>query len=226
VPVGEGNVALVCFARRVGEPVVLKVNPRQHPEARLLAAEGAGLEFWSETGAAARLLDERDAGMTLLLDRVLPGDSLDDAGDAWEAKLEILGGLVSALHSAGKPPHSIPGIGEYAQGWRAELDDPGLVRELEDLTPPPPTRSCSTATCIPVTRYARPAVGGRSTRRRSAATVTRTFGPSSAPRRPAARFSRPRGATPTPPGSTWSGCSPGRGSGTPPSDRAAETSVT
>jgi streptomycin 6-kinase len=80
-----------------------------------------------------RVLDERDAGMTLLLGRVDPGDSLDDAALAWGDKLAILGGLVARLHAAGPPPSSIPALADYADLWRRDLDDPGLVRELDVL---------------------------------------------------------------------------------------------
>ena len=50
-------------------------------------------------GASVRLLDRRDDGMTLLLDRVLPGDTLDDAELGCEEKLALIGGLVARLHA-------------------------------------------------------------------------------------------------------------------------------
>ena len=132
-PIGEGNVALVCSATRAGESVVLKVNPRRHPEEGLIAAAAVALEFWLPTGTAVRLLDERDARMTLLLERVAPGDSLDDSERPWEEKLEILGHLVARLHAAGSAPRSIPALADYAALWRQYLDDPGLTGELDAL---------------------------------------------------------------------------------------------
>jgi streptomycin 6-kinase len=80
-----------------------------------------------------QVLDERDAGMTLLLERLAPGDSLDDATLAWGDKLTILGALVARLHGAGPPPSVIPSLSDYADFWRRDLDDPGLVRELDAL---------------------------------------------------------------------------------------------
>jgi streptomycin 6-kinase len=132
-PVGEGNVALVCWARRGGAPVVLKVNPRGHREDDLIAAQVTALRFWASTGSTVRLLDERDGGMTLLLERIEPGVALDDEDRPWEQKLEILGGLIASLHDAGRPPVSIPAVADYAALWREDLDDPGLIRELEAL---------------------------------------------------------------------------------------------
>ncbi len=133
-PVGEGNVALVCSATRAGEPVILKLNPRRNPEEGLIAAETAALEFWTPTGAAVRLLDERDGRTTLLLERLAPGHSLDDSKRTWDQKLEILARLVGRLHDAGPPPASIPSLADYADLWRKDLErDPGRVRELDGL---------------------------------------------------------------------------------------------
>jgi streptomycin 6-kinase len=79
------------------------------------------------------MLDQRDGGMTLLLERITPGGSLDDEDLAWEEKLEILGRLVARLHVPRPAPPSIPRLADYAQLWRTALDDPGLVRELDGL---------------------------------------------------------------------------------------------
>jgi hypothetical protein len=38
-------VALVCWARRAGESVVLKLNPRGHLEEELIAAQARALGF-------------------------------------------------------------------------------------------------------------------------------------------------------------------------------------
>jgi len=138
VPLADGNVALVCSATRAGERLVLKLNPRGHPEEELVTAEAAGLEFWAPTGGSVLPLDQRDARMTLLLERVMPGDSLDDSERPWEEKLEILGALVARLHDAGPPPRSIPTLDEYAALWRPDLaDDPGLLGELDALVATP-----------------------------------------------------------------------------------------
>jgi streptomycin 6-kinase len=112
---------------------VLKLNPRGHREEELIAAQARALEFWSPTGSAVRVLDARDDDMTLLLERIKPGTSLDDEDRAWVEKLEILGGLVAELHGAAAAPPSIPSLGSHAELWREHIDDPGLVRELEAL---------------------------------------------------------------------------------------------
>ena len=71
--------------------------------------------------------------MTLLLERVIPGTSLDDRDLAWEEKLETLGRLVADLHDSGPPPASVPTLADHAAFWRPGLNDPGLVRELDAL---------------------------------------------------------------------------------------------
>jgi streptomycin 6-kinase len=80
-----------------------------------------------------RLLGQRDAQTTLLLERIIPGTSLDDQDLAWEEKLQILGRLVARLHDDGPPPVSVPRLADHAAFWRPDLDDPGLVRELDAL---------------------------------------------------------------------------------------------
>jgi streptomycin 6-kinase len=132
-PLGEGNVALVCWATRDGTPVVLKLNPRGHREEELIAAQAQALEFWTPPGPMVRLLDVHDGDMTLLLERIEPGTSLDDEDRPWEEKLEILGGLVARLHEADPPPAPIPTVSDYAALWRERLGDPGLRRELGAL---------------------------------------------------------------------------------------------
>jgi streptomycin 6-kinase len=126
-------VSLVCSAERSGDPVVLKLNPRGNPEVKLIAAQAEALEFWAPTGVTVRSVDARDAGMTLLLERILPGDSLDDRELPWDEKLVLIAGLVSQLHGAGEPPVAIPTLSYYAVFWREQVDDPGIVRELEAL---------------------------------------------------------------------------------------------
>src|SRR5918999_1500943 len=58
-PLDGGRVALTCGATQNGRPVVLKLNPRDHPDDAQLAGEGHALAFWNATGAAAELLDQR-----------------------------------------------------------------------------------------------------------------------------------------------------------------------
>ncbi|HST41478.1 MAG TPA: aminoglycoside phosphotransferase family protein [Conexibacter sp.] len=137
-PLPGGHVAFTARGERDGEAVVLKVNPREHPDARDLLAEGEALRFWAPTGAAVRLLDERDDGFTLLLEQLRPGTPLDAAGLAWEERLTTLGRLVARLHRAGTPPASLPRLGgDYADGWRRSLaDDTASLAELELLLRP------------------------------------------------------------------------------------------
>jgi streptomycin 6-kinase len=137
-PLPAGHVAFTARTERDGEAVVLKINPREHADARDLVAEGAALRFWAPTGAVPRLLEERDDGFTLLLEELRPGTPLDDAGLSWEERLTTLGRLVARLHAAGPPPASLPRLGaEYADGWRRTLaDDTASLAELELLLRP------------------------------------------------------------------------------------------
>jgi streptomycin 6-kinase len=121
-PLDGGVVALTCGATRNGRPVVLKLNPRGHRDDRQLAAEGDALAFWSGTGAAVELLDRRDDGFTLLLERLQPGQALDDAGLGVEARLTELGRLVARLHRAGAPPGSFMHVSKFAPDWELPQD--------------------------------------------------------------------------------------------------------
>jgi streptomycin 6-kinase len=105
-PLEGGVVALTCAASRHGRPAVLKLNPRGHPDDAQLTGEGDALAFWHPTGAAAELLDRRDDGFTLLLERLEPGHTLDDAGLSPEDRLSELGRIAARLHRAGPPPGS------------------------------------------------------------------------------------------------------------------------
>ncbi len=98
-----GVVALVCGARRHGEPVVVKVHPRV-AGSEALRFEGDALAFWVHTGAVARLYDRRDDGFTLLLERLLPGRRLEAVGLDVVECLSEMGRLAARLHSAGPPP--------------------------------------------------------------------------------------------------------------------------
>jgi streptomycin 6-kinase len=129
-PLGGGVVALVCAATYAGRPVVVKLNPRGHPDDRQLAAEGAALRFWQPTGAAVELLAQRDGGFTLLMERLQPGDPLDQTSLSREDQLEELGRLAAWLHSAGPPPRSFMHLRDHVPGWC------GAVPELDELLVP------------------------------------------------------------------------------------------
>ena len=98
-----GVVALVCGARRHGEPVVVKVHPRV-TGAEALRFEGDALAFWAHTGAVAGLYDRRDDGFTVLLERLMPGLRLEAVGLGVVGCLSQMGRLAARLHSAGPPP--------------------------------------------------------------------------------------------------------------------------
>jgi len=116
-----GEVALVLAARRAVRPVVVKAHPRGHPETAALAGEGEALAFWRPTGAVPALEGRRDGGLTLLLERVVPGTPLDETGASWDERLDVLGALVARLHAAGPPPTPFPHIGGYDPAWRTAL---------------------------------------------------------------------------------------------------------
>jgi len=137
---GGGIVALVCAARRRGSPVVVKVHARGHPEEPELRAEAAALRFWQPTGAVPELLDTRDGGLTILLERLVPGTALDEAGTSFDTRLTVLGRLAARLHGAGLPPADAPPIAAYARSWRGALaTDAAALAELDVLLRPAPT---------------------------------------------------------------------------------------
>jgi streptomycin 6-kinase len=129
-----GHIALVLAS---GE-TVLKVNPRDHPDAGDLLAEGDALDWWAPSGAVARLLGRRDGGFTLLLERLRPGTPLDAVALPWEERLRVTGTLAARLHAAGPPPATLPHISAtYADGWREALaEQPEELAELEALLTP------------------------------------------------------------------------------------------
>jgi streptomycin 6-kinase len=116
-PLDGGVVALTCAAVRHGRPVVLKLNPRGHRDDAQLAGEGDALAFWRPTGAAEELLDRSDDGFTLLLERLSPGQALDDLGLTPEDRLAELGRLAARLHQAGPPPGSFLHLRDFAPEW-------------------------------------------------------------------------------------------------------------
>jgi streptomycin 6-kinase len=130
-PLDGGVVALTCGATQHGRPVVLKLNPRGHPDDAQLAGEGDALAFWSPTGVAAELLDQRDGGFTLLLERLQPGYTLEVAPMGLEERLAEIGRLVARLHTAGPPPLDFIHAREFEPAW--ELPESG-EQEEEVLT--------------------------------------------------------------------------------------------
>jgi streptomycin 6-kinase len=127
-PLRGGNVALVFAA---GD-VVLKVHPRGHVDDEQLAAERAALALWAPTGAVPELIGSRDGGLTLLMERLVPGTPLDATDVVWEERLEILGALVRRLHVAPGQP-TVPHIGgAYARDWRRVLGDSPLLDPADD----------------------------------------------------------------------------------------------
>ena len=117
-PLDGGQAALTCGATQNGRPVVLKLNPRGHPDDAQLAGEGHALAFWSATGAAAELLDQRDGGFTLLLERIQPGHTLETADLSLEERLAEIGRLVARLHRAGPPPPAFMHVRDFAPTWK------------------------------------------------------------------------------------------------------------
>ena len=130
-PLDGGVVALTCAATRHGRPVVLKLNPRGHSDDVQLAAEGDALAFWRATGAAADLLDQRDDGFTLLLERLEPGDTLEAAGLPLEERLAELGRLAARLHRTGPPPPSFIHLRDFAPDWEIPDGDEEVLTHLD-----------------------------------------------------------------------------------------------
>jgi streptomycin 6-kinase len=127
-PLPGGNVALTCAA---GD-VVVKVLPRGHPEVAQMRGEGQALEHWQPTGATVELIDRRDHGMTLLLRRLDPATTLEQATSDYDRQLLEVGALVRRLHDAGPPPRSLPGIEQHVDAFR-RVPDRQLQAELVAL---------------------------------------------------------------------------------------------
>lgn len=130
-PLDGGVVACTCAAVRDGRPVVLKLNPRGHRDDAQLAAEGDALAFWRPTGAAVELLDRRDGGFTLLLERLHPGHTLDDTHPTPESRLTELGRLAARLHRAGPPPPSFVHVGDFVPDWELPNGDEEVLVHLD-----------------------------------------------------------------------------------------------
>ena len=130
-------MALVCAASRNGRPVILKISPRGHPDADQLAAEGRALEFWEPSGVVPRLVDRRDDGLTILMERVQPGWTLESSDVPWPESLGLVGQLAARLHAAGQPPEGFVSARGYTDYWRPQLAGrPDLLAELDELSTP------------------------------------------------------------------------------------------
>lgn len=137
-PLEVGAVALVCEATRAGEPAVLKLSPGGHRDEVQVRGEGEALRFWAPSGAAPRVLATRDRGLTLLIERLVPGTPLDGSGLGWEERLPLLGEVAARLHAApGRPPVGCISMSEFAADWRRALaGQPRLLAELDELAAP------------------------------------------------------------------------------------------
>jgi streptomycin 6-kinase len=132
LPLDGGVVALTCAATWRGRPVVLKLNPRGHPDDAQLAGEGDALAFWRTTGAAVDLLDQRDGGFTLLLERLQPGDALEAASLTLDDRLVQIGRLVARLHRAGSPPPgSFIHVRDFEPEWEVPDGDEEVLTHLD-----------------------------------------------------------------------------------------------
>jgi hypothetical protein len=130
-PLQGGHVAYVVAA---GD-VVVKLNPRV-PGDPGLEHEGHALRHWAEGGAAVPLLDDRDGGFTLLLERLAPGTMLVEEDLAVHDALAVLGGIARTLAAAG-PADGFPALADspVATAWRDALDGDSRLAEL--LAEPP-----------------------------------------------------------------------------------------
>src|SRR3954447_15853661 len=130
-PLHGGHVAYVVAA---GD-VVVKVNPRV-PGDPGLEHEGRALRHWAAGGAAVPLLDDRDGGFTLLLERLRPGTMLAEEDLPVHDALAVLGGVARPLPAAG-PAFASPALADspMAAAWRDALDGDARLEEL--LAEPP-----------------------------------------------------------------------------------------
>lgn len=127
-PLPGGAVALTCAA---GD-VVIKVLPRGHPEEAQMRGEGKALAHWGSTGAAVELLGRRDDGMTLLLRRLDPATTLDEAISDYDRQLVEVGTLVRRLHDVGDAPAGLPGIEQHVEAFR-RVPDGELQTDIDAL---------------------------------------------------------------------------------------------
>lgn len=137
-PLRGGYVSLVCTATRASRSVVVKLIPRI-AGGEALANEGRALDFWQPTGAVVDLRGRRDDNLTLLMDRLRPGSTLEAADLPTETMLAALGDLARRLHVAGPPPAGFETLRDSnsAHQWRDALAvHPALLDELDALLAP------------------------------------------------------------------------------------------
>lgn len=132
-PMPGGAVALVLAARTgSGADAVLKLSPR--PAEQTSSLEGAALALWADRGFAPRVIAARDDGMTLLLERVRPGESLAERGASADEVIETVGALCRQIHlRAGEIGDlGFPTLADHAlgDGWSRSLAG---TREHDEL---------------------------------------------------------------------------------------------
>lgn len=142
-PIAGGNVSVVQAGRTAGgEDVVLKVNPRGHPEDEALAAQVLALRAWGARGLAPTVLAVADGGQTVLMERILPGTTLDEAAGRDEV-VAVVAALTRRLHASGVAPDAParPGVptggtttlAAIAAAWRRLLIDDGRTADADLL---------------------------------------------------------------------------------------------
>jgi streptomycin 6-kinase len=137
-PLPGGEVALVLAASAASGEAVLKLSPRPGDGAPSL--EGEALTLWARRDAAPRVLGARDAGTTLLLERVLPGGSLGEHRAGADEVLAAVGGLCARLHLSADDvaDAGFPSLADHARddGWLRALDGTREQGELAALLEP------------------------------------------------------------------------------------------
>jgi streptomycin 6-kinase len=128
-PIGGGEVALVLEAGRDGAAVICKLSP---PDPSL-GDEAAGLAAWAGRCICPELLDARDGGRTMLMERLDPGTPLAFNVGSVDEELRIIGALVRELHRA--PAPAVPHLAgsALATEWTEALDDEADRAELGRL---------------------------------------------------------------------------------------------
>ncbi len=139
VRLAGGEVALVASARCSWGEVVLKVSPRVARESDVFAAEARALAIWAQAGVAPLVIGTRDDELTLLMERLRPGTSLEEAEPDPERVVAILGGLCPQVHQRVDPTAFCRlGEGAEAASWRHALAGTREADELEQLLEPSP----------------------------------------------------------------------------------------
>jgi streptomycin 6-kinase len=123
-PMEGGEVALVLEATRGGRRVVCKVNP---PDPAL-GREAVGLAHWRDL--CPELFATRDAGDTILMERLEPGTPLADNVGSVDEELRVIGGLVRRLHASGPEGVERLADSELAREW---VDALGEERDRSEL---------------------------------------------------------------------------------------------